>query len=73
MSNAAAETSAEILTNAMIVALQHEAGLSGDIVTVETCEEALDGDETAMEECAKAITSARAMDESTPLVRVTIA
>jgi hypothetical protein len=62
--------STERLTDDMITTLHSEAGAAGDSAMVAICEAALDGDEGSRVDCAEAITDARAMDDSKPLVRV---
>jgi len=70
VSNAA---TTQALTDDMIHELREEAGAAGDDALGHICDVALgsgDSVETARAECAAAITSARAMDDDTPMVQV---
>jgi hypothetical protein len=62
------------LTADMLRALRDEAGAAGDNTMLGMCDIALGRDldirQGAREDCAAAITDARAMDDSTPFVRV---
>lgn len=61
----------ETLTDDMIRALRDEAAAAGDLEMVAICDAALGFDDPRSRSgCARAITSARAMDDSRPFVRV---